>query len=113
LEELRRLEGEATPGTWERGQGVTPYVAKRDWVEVRNHATIGVEIHPEDAEFIVAARNQLPRILDALDAVLALADKYQKRAIGATNEDWQACIVLDAAATDIRATITDALEGKQ
>jgi hypothetical protein len=107
LEELRRLEGGASKGPWEvkecrpssqRGRlDVGIWAADGD-VEVVGWADYD-EYTPEDAEFIVAARNQLPRILDALDAVLALAD------------DWQT--TRPAVARHIRATITTALEGKQ
>jgi hypothetical protein len=66
-----------------------------------------------DAEFIVAARNQLPRILDALDAVMTLADKWA--ALGPEG-DWaeggMADTVLSDAGRGVIAAIAKALEEK-
>jgi hypothetical protein len=69
-------------------------------------------------EAIEAARNQLPRILDALDAVMALAEEWRYKGEfgwGAWQEGHGPDLegtVLDSAAADIRAAITEALEGK-
>jgi hypothetical protein len=63
-----------------------------------------------DAEFIVAARNQLPRILDALDAVMA----EHKVNI---HDGWSYCFTCGAyggiQGCPTVAAITKALEGKQ
>jgi ABC-type branched-subunit amino acid transport system substrate-binding protein len=111
LEELRRLETAATSGPWEvkecapctqRGRLDVGIWDAAGSVEIVGWADSD-EYTPADAEFIVAARNQLPRILDALDAVLALADR-----LDASNQCEDREI-----AEDIRAAITKALEGKQ
>jgi hypothetical protein len=85
LEELRRLETAATEGPWEGrvgayssegcdySGGYIPDVCE----EGHDGDGYYAPLTEEDAEFIVAARNQLPRILDALDAVLALADEWR------------------------------------
>lgn len=94
IEEIRgRLEA-ATPGPWEQGHGVSPHVAKRDWVEVTNQATIC----PTDAEFIAHAPEDMRRLLNAVEAVLDLADDFD------TTPGHR------GAATSIRRTITSALE---
>jgi hypothetical protein len=71
LEELRRLEAAATAGPWfldDDGTSVY-YMFHNGYALDRDRLA---ESSTPDAEFIVAARNQLPRILDALDAVQAL-----------------------------------------
>jgi hypothetical protein len=77
LEELRRLETAATPGPWEAGT-LGGYAA--DVFTVESDPDLGRDVICEhagiDAEFIVAARNQLPRILDALDAIVAIAERH-------------------------------------
>jgi hypothetical protein len=123
-EELRRLETAATPGPWEhhsagtgiRGGGSYNFITlpggKGIIAERGNSGT------PADAEFIVAARNQLPGILAALDAVLALAEQWRYKGEfgwGAWQEGHGPDLegtVLDSAAADIRAAVTEALEGK-
>ena len=62
----------ATGGPWARGAGVSPYVAKRDWVEVTNSATICHDVRPADAMFIAHARTDVPKLVAALEAVLAI-----------------------------------------
>jgi hypothetical protein len=89
LEELRRLEAAATPGPWRvERQGLALYVADEsgelDWIELGYVGNAGSRNH---AEFIAAARNQLPRILDALDAAEA--------AIVATVEHFRSGFDLD------------------
>jgi hypothetical protein len=65
-----------------------------------------------DAEFIVAARNQLPRILDALDAVLATTYESDDGSEYEHNRGCEGEPTCPACwATDIRAAITKALEG--
>jgi hypothetical protein len=88
LEELRRLETAATPGPWavetsdEDGfDGSSVYMDDgitwgRSYICQEMHQ--GLDDGQADAEFIAAARNQLPRILDALDAVLALHQPVKK-----------------------------------
>ena len=117
LEELRRLEGAATEGPW---------VARQDFIDggvPDNSMTINgsdgrgdyiasvalsYKTQGNDAEFIVAARNELPRILDALDAVLALAESAPRFA---THEGGNASGIVQA--DDVIAAITNALEGDQ
>jgi hypothetical protein len=73
-EELRRLEQGATKGPW----SAEPYLIDSEYGRLRitspsdgNHYNTAEAIQAADAEFIAAARNQLPSILAALDAVLA------------------------------------------
>jgi hypothetical protein len=143
LEELRRLETEATKGPWVIQDLSDATYSSKDgtgwwwvWQESKlpyyggvlnpNERTdrgvldgaigecaiddneTGVQ-EKADAEFIVAARNQLPRILDALDAVQALADKWDVIFTGHSAEDR----AKRAATHLIRATITKAMEEKQ
>jgi hypothetical protein len=100
LEELRRLETAATPGPW-AAQHREPKLPENDPdILAKQRAELGGEqgsnVHhgdprnptwgsgwphrnaSADAEFIVAARNQIPRILDALDAVQALHQPVKK-----------------------------------
>jgi hypothetical protein len=84
LEELRRLETAATNlGEWEttRNNDVVIY-APNGFGAYRLIAHADTKA---DAEFIVAARNQLPSILAALDAVLALHQPVDALMYGAKN----------------------------
>ena len=58
-EELRRLLDAATPGPWEVSRHASP-----SWV----WGADGTPVGDEDAEFVVAAVNALPSLLDALNA---------------------------------------------
>jgi hypothetical protein len=107
LEELRRLEAGATSGPWfldDDGTSVY-YMFHNGYALDRDRLA---ESSTPDAEFIVAARNQMPRILDALDAVLALHH----------GNGWGFC---EACSEHVdvpmpcptRAAITNAMEGEQ
>jgi hypothetical protein len=85
LEELRRLEAGATSCPWtpqdydhNPGDQGVPIIGGGELGSMAGHLTaytmtLGNEPQSvADAEFIVAARNQVPGILAALDAVLAL-----------------------------------------
>lgn len=77
INEMRgRLEA-ATPGPWAQGHGVSPHIAKRDWVEVTNQATICHDVRPADAEFIAHAPEDVTHLLDAVEMVLAQCDSYK------------------------------------
>jgi hypothetical protein len=142
LEELRRLEAEATPGPWRHDSNVVNEIdgeasvfAGLQGLEASCVASTGPGGDPQsdaDAEFIVAARNQLPRILDALDAVQALAETLEAEAVANENvrnellkqprtnglrqeiyAHAQASSTARNHAARFRAAITTALEGKQ
>lgn len=69
LEELERLEREATPGPWRRDADYPQLVAGMASVPG------GVPYFaPADAALIVAARNQLPALLAELRALRAVAE---------------------------------------
>jgi len=83
LEELERLEREATGGPWRIGESNTKHVAGID-VE---HEKLGIEIWNSldaatDAALIVAARNRLPQLL-ALSRIglLAVAENEAQKAV--------------------------------
>jgi hypothetical protein len=126
LEELRRLEGAATVGPWtpqdydhNPGDQGVPIIGGGEIGSQPGHLTAyTMTLFNEaqsvaDAAFIAAARNQLPRILDALDAVLALHAPVQPTSTmrpwvtcaGCTNGGSYPCTTV--------AAITKALEGKQ
>jgi hypothetical protein len=82
-EELRRLETGATEGQWyaeAMGNHRSDVLATHEdgALVICEHAGI-------DAEFIAAARNRLPGILAALDAVLALHKPVDALMYGAKN----------------------------
>jgi hypothetical protein len=135
LEELRRLETAATPGPWDYGTGYsadgerqsTTKADKAEFLSLSLNDTgsplwlvDNTDVIPAvtgdgpnakaNAEFIAAARNQLPRILDALDAVTALADKWDEAFEKNPREPFEYGMHL--AGSDIRAAITKALEGE-
>jgi len=71
LQPIQNRLNAATPGPWSHGRGITPYVAKRDWVEVQNQATICHDVRPADADFIANAPTDQARLLAAVQAVVA------------------------------------------
>jgi hypothetical protein len=95
LEELRRLETEATRGPWRHNRNVVNAidgdasvfagVRGRRATTVASTGPGGDPQSDADAEFIAAARNKLPRILDALDAVQALAETLEAEAVANEN----------------------------
>jgi hypothetical protein len=108
LEELRRLEAAATAGPWfldDDGISIY-YVFHNGYALDRDRLA---ESSTPDAEFIVAARNQLPRILDALDAVLEVVDGFDAIFTGRGADDY----TMRSATRVIRAAITKALEAEQ
>jgi hypothetical protein len=117
LEELRRLETAATNlGEWEttRNNDVVIY-APNGFGAYRLIAHADTKA---DAEFIVAARNHLPRILAALDAVLALHKPFVWDFGFGPVTSCRGCA--DHGASEVAAeypcptvrAITDAMEGK-
>lgn len=68
LQSIQNRLNAATPGPWSHGRGITPYVAKRDWVEVQNQATICHDVRPADADFIANAPTDQARLLAAAQA---------------------------------------------
>jgi hypothetical protein len=106
-EELRRLEAGATNlGEWEttRNNDVVIY-APNGFGAYRLIAHADTKA---DAEFIVAARNQLPHLLAALDAVLATQRMAERVRDGNPTfaRGWN--VALD----EVQTRITKALEGK-
>lgn len=112
--ELRKLAETATPGPWHwddhrvptlYGRGGTPgvYVWEAEVLEASHNGecgcraacTLELEVTPPNAELIVAARNALPTLLDALDRVQALADEF--RAYGVDIQPWHAADRIAAA----------------
>lgn len=77
LEPIQNRLNAATPGPWSHGRGITPYVAKRDWVEVQNQATICHDVRPADAEFIAHAPTDQARLLAAIQAVDELIEEWR------------------------------------
>ena len=67
IEELRRLEREATPGRW-----VSRKIedAKDDWwsIDAPGDPPSLALVGPEDAAFIAAARNAMPLLLEVVEA---------------------------------------------
>lgn len=74
--------GKATEGPWDAVRGVTPYVEKNSWVEVKNRVTICADVRPSDAEFIASARTGFSKALNALQAVLDLHNANGRRWTG-------------------------------
>lgn len=78
LEGWRELEKAATPGPWEAHSHLRQYSIWHDELdeplarEVRNW---------DDAMFIAAARSAYPRLVAALEAVLKLADDWERQAM--------------------------------
>jgi hypothetical protein len=106
--ELRRLEQAATPGPWEydrEGERRGPWLADLGGVR-RIYPPAGVQIYGTDdrpdAEFIVAARTALPRLLDALERCEALV-AYQRVRAGDTHTKAVMDLVLgDAEGVTVR-----------
>lgn len=120
LEELRRLEQGATPGPWVhesrstgiRGGGTYDFIVSPADGIIAERSPSGT---PADADFIVAARNTVPRLLAALDAVTALADGWER--LGGPGSEFERAYGLQKVSVThavdcIRAAITDAMEGQ-
>ena len=73
IEELRRLEGAATPGRW-----VSRKIedAKDDWwsIDAPGDPPSLALVGPEDAAFIAAARNAMPLLLEVVEAAREIVD---------------------------------------
>lgn len=121
LDDIRQREQAATKGPWEAADYVDidadgsydlANVIAPDPAEPET-AVLGIAlgILRKDAGFIAHARTDIPSLLGALDAVLALADKWA--ALGPA-DDWaeggMADTVLADAGRAVRAAVNDALE---
>ena len=78
-DELRRLLAAATPGPWTQHKDYVcaPEATEHDW----NVAHF--PYNREDAEFVVAAVNALPGLLDELDALQANNDELSEDLVNA------------------------------
>ena len=98
IEELRRLEGAATPGPWsvgyDDGSGETSIVAREEEDRLGLDATVVMGGSPEgditygaknpiDAAFIAAARNELPLLLDVVEAARTFTKDWSDPAFDA------------------------------
>jgi len=124
LDDIRQRAEAATEGPWDYGTGysadgerqVTTKADKAEFLALSLNDTSGplwlvdnTEVIPAvtgdgpkakaNAEFIAHARTDIPRLLGALDAVLALADEWNTLALG---DQFYA--------RHIRAAVNDALE---
>lgn len=91
FEEWRRVTEAATPGPWayygedlwqgdaaalaeydRTGEEPWPYVDK-DWPDSTGHLFHGDVCHPRDAEFIAAARQAMPWLLEAVERLTIVA----------------------------------------
>lgn len=120
IAEIRAREQAATSGPWgypfPRKNRITTAayidVTEADWGgEGLREYSLGCTDdrnawRAEDAEFIAHAREDVPHLLAALDAVLALCDEAAPRRMG---DGYLSASVL--APEDVRAAITDALGG--
>jgi hypothetical protein len=106
---IRAAEQAATPGEWKHrtatsrgdwttGSKVMPI--ERVEADARPHG-IGIFDSSADAEFIVTARTVMPLLLDAVEAVLKLAD------------EWESDSFIVDPEIALREVITRALTGKE
>jgi hypothetical protein len=119
LDEIRARADAATEGPWKaRGLECNTVV-----IDGSNKvlASLGDPLSGycwKAAEFIAAARSDVPRLLAAVDAALALAEEWRYKGEFDWGT-WQAGEgpdfeghVLNRAAAELRAAVTEALEGK-
>ena len=109
IAQIRARVEAATPGPWHDVEGATPGMY---WVELRHRATIcdfpyeqGAQ---EDAAFIAHARADIPALLAAVEAVLALCENAPHPMLQVSGGG-----VVSAPSTlnasDVRRAITEAL----
>ena len=96
LDDIRQRAETATPGPWEMTLSAD---RKRALVWDDSESIVARSEDDADAEFIAHARADIPRLLGALDAVLALTDEWNTLALG---DQFYA--------RHIRAAVNDALE---
>ncbi|MFH5879790.1 hypothetical protein [Arthrobacter sp. NA-172] len=113
LDAIRKRAEAAEPGPWFLdSDGVSIYYVFHNGDTLDRDRL--AESSGSDAEFIAHARTDIPRLLNALDAVLEWCDTNQhpfhpsEGVEGFSSQDW----ALDDAARRIRTALTDALEVK-
>lgn len=79
LTEQKRLAEAATPGKWERSmsRAIESDLGDGSWAIVVDQMNDGIGagvVEPADAEFIAAARSSVPKLISALEAVMAVRD---------------------------------------
>ena len=96
IEELRTLEKAATPGPWELIKAPANYtqvVADKRFGEdaliCSDEANWSCAPQPEDAEFIAAARNALPDILDLLEEGATIIGHLRENIPRGRIVDWE------------------------
>ena len=119
LNRIRKQADAATWGTWAtwKDQDSTDWEVLGAHDDYGNPALIASEVEGEDAEFIAAARTDVPRLVDALEAVLAMhTPKDNGRVTPCCScEQWiessddEACIEYPCPTVE---AITTALEGE-
>lgn len=83
---LRELERAATPAPWETEEdedGYWPVSHRGDGVRAAVYSYVALPVVQEEADFIVAARNALPLLLDVADAARRLDERFFDG-----REDW-------------------------
>uniref|UniRef100_UPI003F495274 hypothetical protein n=1 Tax=Arthrobacter silvisoli TaxID=2291022 RepID=UPI003F495274 len=115
LAPIRERLAAATEGPWvaeysgEQGNCVIPHDAQ----STREAVAITRLYHQQaDAEFIAHAREDVPRLLAALDGVLALADDLDRRAMACRFSSPAYAATFRETSKLIRNTVTTALEGQ-
>lgn len=118
---LRALAATEGPWSWSgrvapvlSGYAGTSYRYSKEVIEAEHHGECGcrsacqleVTVDPLDAEFIAAARSDVPRLVAALEAVLAVENMI-------TDCDCDNCVGYNVALIEVREAVERALKEEQ